>query len=102
MTATIPSNGFGYWCGPLAELWRCDGPLAEVLGILAAACSRFSEGFDTADLLGARQLIAEWSSPLQRPLLATPGTRRLLTNYQQSLTSLPRASRSVDGQASCA
>jgi hypothetical protein len=45
----------------LARLWHRSGRAAEALGFLTATCDRFSEGFDTADFLGARQLIAEWS-----------------------------------------
>jgi predicted ATPase/DNA-binding winged helix-turn-helix (wHTH) protein len=45
----------------LARLWRRNGRGAEARGLLAATCDRFSEGFETADMLCARQLIAEWS-----------------------------------------
>jgi len=45
----------------LARLWHRGGRVADAVGLLAATCDRFSEGFDTADFLGARQLIAEWS-----------------------------------------
>jgi predicted ATPase/DNA-binding winged helix-turn-helix (wHTH) protein len=45
----------------LARLWHRGGRVAEAVGLLAATCDRFSEGFGTADFLGARQLIAEWS-----------------------------------------
>jgi hypothetical protein len=45
----------------LARLWRRNGRAAEARDLLAATCDRFSEGFDTGDFIGARQLIAEWS-----------------------------------------
>jgi hypothetical protein len=45
----------------LARLWHRSGRAAEARGLLAAICDRFSEGFDTADVRCARQLIAEWS-----------------------------------------
>jgi predicted ATPase/DNA-binding winged helix-turn-helix (wHTH) protein len=45
----------------LARLWHRNGRVAEAVGLLAATCDRFSEGFDTADFRGARQLVADWS-----------------------------------------
>jgi tetratricopeptide (TPR) repeat protein len=45
----------------LARLWYRNGRIAQARDILAATCGRFSEGFDTADVAGARQLVAEWS-----------------------------------------
>jgi predicted ATPase/DNA-binding winged helix-turn-helix (wHTH) protein len=45
----------------LARLWHRGGRLSEAYDLLAASCDRFSEGFDTADVAGARQLIVEWS-----------------------------------------
>ncbi|MBL6615737.1 MAG: winged helix-turn-helix domain-containing protein [Reyranella sp.] len=45
----------------LARLWHRDGRGTQALGLLAATCDRFTEGFDTADFLGARRLIAQWS-----------------------------------------
>jgi predicted ATPase/DNA-binding winged helix-turn-helix (wHTH) protein len=45
----------------LARLWHRSGRGAEAVDLLEATCDQFSEGFDTADFLGARQLIAEWS-----------------------------------------
>jgi predicted ATPase/DNA-binding winged helix-turn-helix (wHTH) protein len=45
----------------LARLWHRSGRAAEASGLLTATCDRFSEGFNTADVVGARQLLAEWS-----------------------------------------
>ena len=45
----------------LARLWHRNGRIAQARDLLVATCDRFSEGFDTADVAGARQLIAEWS-----------------------------------------
>jgi hypothetical protein len=45
----------------LARLWRRIGRLAEAHDLLAATSDRFTEGFDTNDVVKARQLLAEWS-----------------------------------------
>jgi predicted ATPase/DNA-binding winged helix-turn-helix (wHTH) protein len=45
----------------LARLWHRSGRTAQALDLLAATCDRFSEGVDTGDFVGARQLIAKWS-----------------------------------------
>ncbi|GLS22961.1 transcriptional regulator [Labrys miyagiensis] len=45
----------------LARLWYRNGRIAPARDLLAATCDRFSEGFDTADVAGARQFIAQWS-----------------------------------------
>jgi predicted ATPase/DNA-binding winged helix-turn-helix (wHTH) protein len=45
----------------LARLWHQRGRAAEALDLLAPTCDRFSEGFDTGDVVAARRLIAEWS-----------------------------------------
>ena len=45
----------------LARLWHRSGRTAEASDLLAATCDRFSEGFDTGDVVAARRLLAEWS-----------------------------------------
>lgn len=45
----------------LSRLWHRDGRVTRARDLLAATCDRFTEGFDTADVAGARRLIAEWS-----------------------------------------
>jgi predicted ATPase/DNA-binding winged helix-turn-helix (wHTH) protein len=45
----------------LARLWRRSGRVAEARDLLAATVDRFSEGFDTADVVAAQRLIADWS-----------------------------------------
>jgi predicted ATPase/DNA-binding winged helix-turn-helix (wHTH) protein len=45
----------------LARLWRGGGRVAEAYDLLVATCGRFTEGYDTADVIAARRLIAEWS-----------------------------------------
>ena len=38
-------------------LWRRSGRATQARDLLAATCDRFTEGFDTADVAGARRLI---------------------------------------------
>jgi hypothetical protein len=45
----------------LARLWRRSGRAVEARGLLATTYDRFSEGFDTGDVVAARRLLAEWS-----------------------------------------
>jgi predicted ATPase/DNA-binding winged helix-turn-helix (wHTH) protein len=45
----------------LARLWQRGGRATEARDLLVATCDRFSEGFDTGDVVGARRLIDEWS-----------------------------------------
>jgi predicted ATPase/DNA-binding winged helix-turn-helix (wHTH) protein len=45
----------------LARLWHRSGRVTEARDLLAATCDRFTEGFDTADVVKARRLITEWS-----------------------------------------
>jgi predicted ATPase/DNA-binding winged helix-turn-helix (wHTH) protein len=45
----------------LARLWHRSGRSAAASGLLAATYDRFSEGFDTGDVVAARRLLAEWS-----------------------------------------
>jgi len=41
----------------LARLWRVQGRAREARDLVASACARFSEGFDTADLRAAKSLL---------------------------------------------
>jgi len=43
----------------LAHLWQQQGKQAEALELLAPIYGWFTEGFDTADLLEAKALLAE-------------------------------------------
>ena len=45
----------------LARLWRRNGQASKARDLLAATNDRFTEGFETHDLIAARRLIAEWS-----------------------------------------
>jgi len=45
----------------LARLWHSHGRAAEASSLLAATCDRFTEGFDTGDVVAARRRLAEWS-----------------------------------------
>jgi predicted ATPase/DNA-binding winged helix-turn-helix (wHTH) protein len=45
----------------LARLWHRGGREAEARDLLAATHDRFTEGFDTRDVVTARRLITEWS-----------------------------------------
>ena len=45
----------------LAQLWNRSGRKIKGRDLLAATYDRFTEGFDTADVAGARRLIADWS-----------------------------------------
>ena len=45
----------------LARLRHRTGRVVQARDLLAATCDRFTEGFDTGDVAGARHLIAEWS-----------------------------------------
>lgn len=45
----------------LARLWHRSGRAAEARSLLVATCDRFSEGFDTADFVGARRLVDDWT-----------------------------------------
>jgi predicted ATPase len=44
----------------LARLWRHTGRLSKARNLLQETYGRFTEGFATNDLLGARQLIDEF------------------------------------------
>jgi predicted ATPase/DNA-binding winged helix-turn-helix (wHTH) protein len=46
----------------LAQLWRRLGPGAEALRLLAATYGKFTEGFDTSDLVRARSLMGDLES----------------------------------------
>jgi predicted ATPase/DNA-binding winged helix-turn-helix (wHTH) protein len=46
----------------LARLWAKNGKVDEALGLLAPIHSRFTEGFDTRDLIAARNLLDELRS----------------------------------------
>jgi predicted ATPase len=43
----------------LARLWRRHGRAAEAFALLAATYGKFTEGFDTSDLIHARSLMAD-------------------------------------------
>ena len=43
----------------LAQLWRKQGRIDDALGMLEPIFSRFTEGFDTADLSAAKRLLDE-------------------------------------------
>lgn len=45
----------------LARLWHRRGRAAAARDLLAATCDRFSEGFNTADVVTARRFVAAWS-----------------------------------------
>jgi predicted ATPase len=45
----------------LARLWHRGGRTIEARRLLTATCDRFTEGFDTGDVVLARRLVAEWS-----------------------------------------
>ena len=45
----------------LARLWQRGGRVAAARDLLAATVDRFTEGFDTADIVTARRLITDWS-----------------------------------------
>jgi predicted ATPase/DNA-binding winged helix-turn-helix (wHTH) protein len=45
----------------LARLWHRSGRVIEARDLLAGTTDRFTEGFDTGDILTARQLLSEWS-----------------------------------------
>jgi predicted ATPase len=45
----------------LARLWHRTGRRTEGRALLAAIYDRFTEGFETADLAGARRLLGQWS-----------------------------------------
>jgi predicted ATPase/DNA-binding winged helix-turn-helix (wHTH) protein len=45
----------------LARLWQRGGRVAAARDLLAATVDRFTEGFDTTDIVIARRLIADWS-----------------------------------------
>jgi predicted ATPase/DNA-binding winged helix-turn-helix (wHTH) protein len=45
----------------LARLWHRTGRKTEGRALLAAIYDRFTEGFETADLAGARRLLGQWS-----------------------------------------
>jgi predicted ATPase len=52
----------------LARLWQNQGRPADAVACLQPVYDRFTEGFDTADLTAAKQLLKELShDPLQRP-----------------------------------
>jgi predicted ATPase len=43
----------------LARLWQSQGKRQEAYGLLAPVYDRFTEGFDTKDLLDAKVLLEE-------------------------------------------
>ncbi|WP_428485662.1 ATP-binding protein [Rhodopila sp.] len=45
----------------LARLWHRRGRVIQARDLLAATHDRFTEGFNTGDVVGARRLIADWS-----------------------------------------
>jgi hypothetical protein len=45
----------------LSRLWHRSGRVTEARDLLSATYDRFTEGFDTGDLVAARRLIADWS-----------------------------------------
>ena len=45
----------------LARLWHRGGRAVEARDLLAATSDRFTEGFDTSDVLTARRLLADWA-----------------------------------------
>jgi predicted ATPase len=45
----------------LSRLWQCQGKRAEAYDLLAPISGWFTEGFDTADLQEAKDLLAELS-----------------------------------------
>ena len=47
----------------LARLWRDESRLIEARALLASTYGRFTEGFETSDLLAAKALIAELAGP---------------------------------------
>jgi hypothetical protein len=46
----------------LAELWRRRGKTAEADQLLSTVYSRFTEGFETADITAARTLMHDFGS----------------------------------------
>jgi predicted ATPase len=61
----------------LAQLWDQNGKTEEAEKLLSSVYNRFSEGFETADLMTARALIDNFRNSLSGDRGPPRGTRRI-------------------------